>query len=185
MSYSFYSFQKIALIRLLGMDKYKEIISMFNDKSIDLSSKRFTKKFNGFYRVRRNEEWQKVYYDFFNKNRDNKEITFDEILDYMYHNTKGNMIEASFCSKMLATINPDMPIWDQYVLKSLNIKVEGNTKDDRLINTKEAYKKIINEVNSKLENKDIQQTIADFKSFFPELNFSDVKILDFILWNDR
>lgn len=185
MGYSFKSFQKTALIRLLGMDKYKNIISMFNDKSIDLSSKKFTKSFNSFYRVRRNEEWQKIYYNYFNMNRDNKNLTFDEILDYMYYHTRGNMIEASFCSKMLATVNPNMPIWDQYVLKNLDIKVEGNTKEERLTKTKEAYKRIIDEVNSKLENEEIQQTISDFRAFFPELQFSDVKILDFILWNER
>ena len=185
MSYSFKKFQKTALIRLLGMDKYKEIITMFNDKNTDLSTKKFTKCFNGFYRVRRNDKWQKVYYDFFNKNRNNKNITFDEILDYMFNNTENNMIEASFCSKMLATINPNMPIWDQYVLRNLNIKVDGNTKEEKLIKTKEAYKKIIEEVNNKLKEKDIQESIADFRKFFPELEFSDVKILDFILWNDR
>ena len=185
MSHIFKEFQKNALTRLLGMDKYKKIITMFNDKDTDLSSRKFTKCFNGFYRVRRNKEWQKVYYDYFNKNRNNKNITFDEILDYMYNNTEDNMIEASFSSKMLSTINPNMPIWDQYVLKNLNIKVGGITKEEKLIKTKEAYKKIIGEVNTKLEDKDIQQAIADFRDFFPELNFTDVKILDFILWNNR
>lgn len=182
-NYSFIKFQKTALMRLLGMDKYKEIISMFNDDSINLSSKEFTKCFNGFYRVRRNVEWQKIYYDYFNKNRKNMQITFDEIADYLYKKT-GN-IEASFSSKMLSTINPNMPIWDQYVLNNLNIKVDGHTKDEKLINTKEAYKKIIEEVNNKLKEKDIKESISDFRKFFPELNFSDVKILDFILWNDR
>ena len=180
---SFKEFQKIALIRSLGIDKYNEIIRMFNDKNVDLSSSKFTKCFNGFYRVRRDTKWQKVYYEYFNKNRNYKNITFDEILDYMYKNT-GN-IEASFSSKMLSTINPNMPIWDQYVLKNLDIRVDNGSKDERLKNTKIAYKKIIEDVDNKLKDKMIQNTIKEFREFFPELKLSDVKILDFILWNDR
>ena len=183
MEYSFKEFQKTALIRLLGMDKYKKIITMFNDKNIDLTSEKFTKKFNAFYRVRRNKEWQKVYYDYFNKNRNNKDITFDEILDYMYENTKDHMIEASFCSKMLSTIRPDMPIWDQYVLKNLNIKID-KTKDRRE-ETKKAYNKIVEDVKEKMKNPEIKQMIKEFKEFFPDLKFSDTKILDFVLWNER
>ena len=180
---NFKEFQKIALIRLLGMDKYDEIIRMFNDENVDLSSTKFTRCFNSFYRVRRDTKWQKLYYEYFNKNRNNKNITFDEILDYMYKKT-GN-IEASFSSKMLSTINPNMPIWDQYVLKNLNIRVGNRSKNERLKNTKIAYKKIIEDVDNKLKDKMIQNTIKEFRKFFPELKLTDVKILDYILWNDR
>ena len=181
---SFKEFQKEALIKFLGMDKYNRIIKMFNDGE-DLSAKEFTKLFNGFYRVRRDEKtWQKHYYQFFEKNRENKNISFDEILDYMYEKT-GN-IEASFSSKMLATINPDMPIWDKYVLNYYKIKVNETTnKEERITKTKEAYKKLIGEVKKKLADKETQKVIKEFREFFPELNFSDVKILDFLIWSDR
>lgn len=185
MTYSFKKFQKDALIRLMGMDKYNDIISMINDKSINLfTSPKFKQYFNSFYRVRRDLKWQSDYYKYFEKNKNNKKITFNEILDYMYKITNGN-IEASFCSKMLATINPNMPIWDQYVLKNLKIKVEGKTKEEKMKNTKLAYKKIVEDVNNKLKDDSIKNAIKEFREFFPEFNFSDVKILDFILWNNR
>lgn len=180
---SFKEFQKISLTKLLRMDMYEKIINMFNDNSVDLSSRKFTKCFNAFYRVRRNTKWQKVYYDYFNKNRNNKNITFEEILDYLYENT-GN-IEASFSSKMLATINPNMPIWDQYVLKNLNIKVDNGNKDEKLKYAKIAYEKIIDNVNAKLNDETTKKIIKEFRDFFPELHFTNAKILDFILWYDR
>lgn len=184
MNYSFKKFQKTALIRLLGMDKYESIIGFFNDRELNISKSRtFQKIFNSFYRIRRDSKWQEYYYSFFDENRKNKNITFDEILDYMYEKT-GN-IEASFCSKMLATINPDMPIWDQYVLKNLKIRVDGNTKEEKLKNTKLAYKRIVDDVNCKLKDENIKTAIKEFREFFPEFNFSDTKILDFILWNNR
>ena len=180
---NFKEFQRIGLTRWLGMDKYKNIISMFNDKNINLASKKFTKCFNGFYRVRKDNKRQKVYYKFFNKKRDNKDITFDEILEYLCKKT-GN-IEASFSSKMLSTINPNMPIWDKYILKNLNIKVKGNSRDEKLKNTKEAYKIIIKKVDEILKDKYTQQAISEFRTFFPDLDFSDTKILDFFLWNNH
>ncbi len=183
MDYSFKNFQKTALTRLLGMDKYKDILIMFNDKNINPTSSKFTKKFNAFYRVRRNEEWQKTYYNYFEKNRYNKNITFEEILRYLYKNT-GN-IEASFASKMLSTINPNMPIWDQYVLKNLNIKVDNIDKDERVEKTILAYQEIIDDVNERLKDKEIKKSIDEFRNFFPELEFSDTKILDFMMWNNR
>ena len=189
MNYSFKFFQKNALIRLMGIDKYIDIMNIIKDKNINIASKEnltsieFRKKFNSFYRIRRNMEWQNYYYDFFQKNKNNKNITFDEILDYMYK-SHTKTIEPSFCSKMLATINPNMPIWDSIVLKNLNIKIEENN-NNKLENIKDTYKKLIEEINKKLEDEDIKQTIKEFKDFFPELNLTDVKILDFILWSNR
>ncbi len=101
----------------------------------------------------------------------------------MYKKT-GN-IETSFCSKLLSTIKPNMPIWDQYVLVNLDLNVKGKTKEEKLKDTIAAYNKIIEIENNKLKQKDIQQAIKDFKEYFTEYNLSDIKILDYILWNSR
>jgi hypothetical protein len=149
---------------------------------VSLNNK-FQTAFNAFYRVRRNEKWRNIFYNYFEQIKNNKDITFDEILDYMYENT-GN-IEASFCSKLLSTINPNMPIWDQYVLKNLKLEVTGITKIDKLNDTKIIYNKIVDIENQKLNDKEIQKYINDFKEYFSEYNLSDIKILDYILWNNR
>lgn len=183
MNYSFKEFQRKSLHRLLGMDKYERIMQMMND-SKDLSTdKEFIKTFNAFYRVRRDKKWQDSFYKFFQENRNNKNLTFDEIIDYMFDET-GN-VEASFCSKMLATINPNMPIWDQYIIKNLKIKVEGNEKLERKESVKKAYRDIINEMNERLKRDDVKIAIKEFREFFPNTYFSDMKILDYLIWNER
>lgn len=180
--YDFKSFQKNAIIRFLALDKYSYIKK--NIYKCDISKdKDFQTSFNAFYRVRRDEKWRKIFYDYFEQIKNNKNITFDEILDYMFKKT-GN-IEASFCSKLLATINENMPIWDQYVLKNLNLEVKGTTKEEKLENTKVIYKSIIEIENDKLKIDDIQVAITEFRECFPEYNLSDIKILDYILWNSR
>ena len=182
MNYSFKIFQKNAVIRFLALDKYNYIKE--NIYKCDISKdNEFQKVFNAFYRVRRDEKWRKVFYTYFESIKDKKNITFEEIVSYMYKKT-GN-IEASFCSKLLSTINPNMPIWDQYVLANLYLYVKGKTKVEKLKDTIAVYNKIIEIENNKLKQKDIQQAIKDFKEYFPEYNLSDIKILDYILWNSR
>ena len=100
----------------MGLDKYIFIINQLKrtDVSKDLL---FQRTFNGFYIVRRNDAWRKVYYDYF-ENIKGESPTFSSIITHLYAHT-GN-IEPSFSSKMLATIFPEKPIWDQYVIKNLN-----------------------------------------------------------------
>lgn len=182
MNYSFKNFQKNAIIKFLALDKYNYIKENLYKSDISID-KEFQTRFNAFYRVRRDEKWRNIFYTYFEKIKSKKDITFDEILDYMYKKT-GN-IEASFCSKLLSTINPDMPIWDQYVLKNLDLNVEGNSKEEKLANTKKIYKTIIEIENNKLKEADIQKAIEDFRKYLPEYNLSNIKILDYILWNSR
>ena len=47
------------LARGLGLDRYAEIMH------VDPSSLSFQRLFNGYYRVRRNEEWRRYYYRLF------------------------------------------------------------------------------------------------------------------------
>lgn len=182
MDYSFGSFKKNAIIRFLGLETYNYLKE--NLYKCDISKdKEYQTKFNAFYRVRRDEKWREIFYTYFEDIKNNKTITFDELVSYMYEKT-GN-IEASFCSKLLSTINPNMPIWDQYVLANLGLKVEGNTKEEKLKNTVIIYNKILETENSKLKLPEIQQSIKDFKEYFAEYKLSDIKILDYLLWNSR
>lgn len=182
MDYSFKNFQKNAIIRFLALDKYNYIRKSINTCDVS-SDTEFQKTFNAFYRVRRDNEWRKIFYTYFESIKNQKDITFEEIVNNMFKKT-GN-IEASFCSKLLSIINPDMPIWDQFVLLYLELKVRGRTKEEKLKDTIRVYDQIIEEEKKKLKEKSIQQSIREFREFFSEYNLSDMKILDYILWNSR
>ena len=182
MKYSFKDFQKQAIIRFLALDKYNYIKSEIYNCNVS-TDKKFQTKFNAFYRVRRDEDWRKVFYDYFESIKNNKNIQFEDILKYLYDKT-GN-IEASFSSKLLSTINPDMPIWDQYVLKNLGLEVKGKDKKERFEDTIKKYYEIVEIENKKLQEVEIQKAIKDFKTYFIEYDLSDIKILDYILWNSR
>ena len=100
------------LARGLGLDRYADIIHR------DPASSAFQRAFNGYYRIRRNEEWRQHYYDLFVKAKVER-FSFEQIITELFRLT-GN-VEASFSSKMLATIDASKPIWDQYVLQNLGL----------------------------------------------------------------
>lgn len=182
MNYSFNNFKKTAIIRYLSLDKYKYLKEHLYKCDVS-SAKYYQKRFNAFYRVRRDEKWRTIFYNYFESIKNDKCIKFEDILLYLYDKT-GN-IEASFSSKMLATINPNMPIWDQYVLSNLDLEVKGNNKKEKLKNTIDIYYQIVKIEKDKLKDNEIQKAVTEFKEYFSEYNLSDIKILDYILWNSR
>lgn len=182
MNYNFKNFQKNAITRFLELDKYCYIKEKIYNCDISKDAN-FQTTFNAFYKVRRNKKWRGIFYEYFESIKNNKNIKFEEILEHIYKAT--GRIEASFSSKMLATINSNMPIWDQYVLKNLNLKVLGKTKKEKLDNTIKTYYEIVDIEREELKREDIKQLIKEFKQNFKEYEISDIKILDYILWNCR
>ena len=113
----------------LGLESYEEIMTCACQTNIETDVD-FQRTFNAFYRIRRNEEWRKVYYHLFEELKENTP-SFECIIRYMYEKT-GN-IEASFSSKMLATLCPQKPIWDRYVVENLGLKLEGKSKEEHTV----------------------------------------------------
>ena len=114
------------LINSLGLPKYAYLVNNLQTTDLtapdDKDSVKYRRIFNSFYQVRQNETWRKVYYDFFQDVKSNKDITFREVIDGLQNRLKDAGIksfEPSFASKMLATINPNKPIWDSRVLMAL------------------------------------------------------------------
>ena len=75
--------------------------------------------------------------------------TFDDILHSLYENT--GRIEVSFSSKMLATLHPNQPIWDKYVVHNLELTVPKKNIDGMV----DVYEKIVEWYEGYIrENKD-------------------------------
>ena len=166
----------------MGFDKYKQIMEMVRQTNVS-SDTDFQRTFNAFYRVRRNVEWRKAYYDLFEAAKDSNS-SFESIIRTMYETT-GN-IEASFSSKMLATINADMPIWDRYVVQNLCLNMKGRTKEDQLKCAVDLYGQMINWYDDFLQTENGRDCIVEFDRTLPGYVWmSDVKKIDFYLWSIR
>lgn len=166
----------------MGLDKYDEIMRQVNTVDVSRDAD-FQRQFNGFYIVRRNADWRKIYYELFETMK-TKPATFAIIIMKLFEKT-GN-IEASFSSKMLATLNPDKPIWDRYVVQNLGLRLTGKSKQEQLENAIELYSDIEKWYSNFLGTDDAKECLTVFDVTLPRYTWlSDVKKIDFFLWSIR
>ena len=168
--------------RSLGLDKYEMImrLAMSTDVSCDPG---FQRAFNAFYRIRRNVTWRKHYYGLFEQAKV-KHYGFADVIRVLFHET-GN-VECSFSSKMIATIDPNKPIWDQYVLQNLGLVLNGKTSHERVENAIGVYESIENWFAEYMQTEEALENITVFNRMLPSYAWlSDVKKIDFLLWSKR
>jgi hypothetical protein len=168
------------LANALGLDRYNDII-----KHEDSSSITFRRKFNAYFRVRRNPSWQKSFYSLFDTLWKSDKISFESIIRSLYEKT--GQVEPSFSSKMLHILNPEMPIWDQYVLKNLGFKTSlKGTPVEKIKESVDVYDSITKFYFDYLNSKVGKAFIKEFNLQLPKYShFSNIKKLDAILWKIR
>ena len=110
------------------------------------------------------------------------------------YTTKSKRVEASFTSKLLATVNPNIAVWDSNVLSHLdNVKVPYSLKDkdEQIKRTVDSYKNLINTINA-LKNNEGKMFIEVFdktlesvklESTYPLSKVTSTKKIDLVLWS--
>jgi len=168
----------------IGLKKYETIMKLFHATDVSRNLD-FQRTFNGFYRVKlKSKEFYQTFYEFLELNK-NKEISFQETIEHFFK--KFDRLESSFSSKILATINPNQPVWDSEVLKRLNLRSPGYnlSPETRFLRILETYNKICNWYDDFLKT-DVSKKMLDmFNQKIPNANITDVKKIDFILWQTR
>ena len=165
-----------------GLKKYLSIMNEFHN--VDVSNNlEFQRMYNGFYRLRqRTSDFYAEYYEYMEKNRD-RNLTYPEVLTHFYN--RFNRIEASFSSKLLATINPSMPVWDVYVLNNLGLKKPPYTSKNRLKETIALYEKICDWYAEFLKTDDAKFIINNFDNTYGDVKITEMKKVDLVLWQMR
>ncbi len=168
----------------VGLKKYVEIMDCF--QKVDVSKdKEFQRLYNHFYRVRqRKPEFYQMYYSYMEKMKgDSDTISFEDIFYYIQKET--NHCEVSFSSKLLATLNPNKPVWDKFVLENLGIKTIYPSADNREQKIVEAYNQICKWYKNFLVREESNLILEIFDKEFPNLNITDTKKIDLFLWQHR
>jgi len=166
----------------IALEKYNYI--MHNLRKTDVSSdKEFQKKYNGFYRMRqRQAQFYQLYYDYLEQTK-NTEISFEKTLKYF--DEKLSRIEASFSSKLVATIDPTKPVLDEFVLKNLGLSKPKNYSKNKIEQTIELYNQIEQTYKEFLLTNQGKDLLIEFDRFFPDSDLTDTKKLDLLLWQSR
>lgn len=164
-----------------GVEKYIEIMNLLHNCDVS-NNNEFQKMYNGFYRMRqRKKEFYQTYFYFLENNKSSHSLKFEDVLSFLY--ASFSRIEASFSSKLLATINPSMPIWDKNVMSNLSIKTPTYGCKNRFNKTIETYYTLNNWYKNYLDTDNAKRTIWVFDEIFPNNQISDTKKIDFALWS--
>ena len=87
---------------------------------------------------------------------------------------------------MLATIQPEKPIWDRYVVQNLNIQLTGTTKEEKLKNAIMLYAEMEKWYAHFFETEKGKECITEFDCVLPDYKgISPIKKVDSILWSIR
>jgi hypothetical protein len=84
----------------------------------------FQRRFNGFYGVRRNAAWRSQFYALFQAAKDwgdDPATVFRQALEALHART--GRVEASFVSKLVATLHPSAPVIDKLIRDFLAARV--------------------------------------------------------------
>ena len=143
---------------------------------------RYRTRFNHFYRVRRGQEWQDAFYGLLESKKGTR-VAFSEVLDALHRATK--RYEASFASKLLATIDPSMPVIDSVVLRNLDLRLPASNSKDRLAGICQLHSRLLSSFDEFLATDSGRYLVRRFREIYPEARISKIKMLDLVLWQTR
>lgn len=152
------------------------------DKSDLRSNPLYKRQFNHFYKVRRGKEWQDHFYSLLEAKK-GKRVCFSEVLDALYQAT--NRYEASFASKLLATVEPSMPVIDSIVFRNLNLRLPTTNSKDRAARICQLHTMLLAYFNEFLSMENGKYLVQRFRETYPDADITEVKMLDLVLWQTR
>lgn len=170
-----------------GLKTYKYLIDTVSGTDF-VASPSFRKVFNGYYKVRqRKTDWYDAYYKLMEEQK-TENRSFEEVLEEL---AVYKSVEVSFSSKLIATVDPAKPIWDQYVIHNLGLDMEwnryqGKNMDVRIKKANDIYNTICEWYHTFLNTKEGEMCVAVFNEAVPKYaDISDVKKIDFMLTSRR
>lgn len=178
-------------ITISHLERYCYLQTRLMDTDVS-SDEEYQRKFNGFYKMgRRGTEWYENYFGLLKDEKRNLCITFEQVLRSIYNEfTEKGRVEPSFASKLVATIRPDeMPIYDKYVRQNLDVRMPGQWKaaevrlEGCILKYAELEKEIKRLISEPIFTNELRPAFDRKRPAFAHI--SDVKKLDFLLWQHR
>ena len=142
------------------------------------------RKFNGFYRVRRSLEWRTAFFALMDRAH-REQLAFHTILDLLRAAT--NRYEASFASKLFATLNPSAPVIDSVVLKNVGLRIPPVSVTNRASGILKLHNELARLFAEFLPTPSGKDLVQKFDAAYPTAAavVTPEKKLDFVLWQSR
>jgi hypothetical protein len=146
------------------------------------TDREFQRLFTVFYRVRRSSEWLKEFFALMEKSK-NGGTNFSEALQAIHRST--HRIEASFASKLVATLDPSKPVIDKFVLRCFKLRLPNWGSEDREENTIEVYRQLRLKYDDLMTSPGGVKIRNMFDERYPNANITYIKKIDLVLWQIR
>lgn len=108
----------------------------------------YRRRFNGYYRLQRQSQaWYNAFYGYFSEVRELLNVpgaqlpTYADVLQEL-HNRCGR-VEASFASKLLATLDPNRVVLDRIVLRRAQLALPARNIENRQAATVHVYEALV------------------------------------------
>ena len=165
-----------------GLEKYLWIQHQASLGPSRIADPDFQRCFNGFYKVRRNAEWRNGYFELL-ASKLQSGISFRDALKSILDLTCRH--EASFVSKLVATINAAKPVIDSWVLENVGLKLPAAHDPNRFLGICDVYASLELEFKTFLASELGRYLVAQFQGHYPDADVTEVKMLDLVLWQTR
>lgn len=142
----------------------------------------FRRRYNRFYRVRRGSDWQNAFYNLMARAK-SEQLDFRAVLLALHDTT--NRYEASFASKLVATLDPSKPVIDAFVLQNVGLRLPVPALPDRFERICDVYGELISIFSKFLSGESGRYLITAFRRVHPNSKITKVKMLDLVLWKTR
>ena len=144
----------------------------------------YQRRFNALYGVRRDAQWRNSYFTLLEARKSQSAVGFLSVLTAIRDAT--GRVEASFASKLVATIDPTRAIYDSIVRRNLGLPQRSIGSSSRIDALCRDYDVIQKALEQMVTSGEFQPLRARFDATFPEFaHFTDLKVLDLMIWQMR
>ena len=142
----------------------------------------FQRRYNAFYRVRRSRDWRTHYFSMMESHK-SQDAVFADALHQLRRCT--GRIEASFASKLIATLNPRKPVIDKFVLGNLGLRLPYYSAKRREERTVGVYDDLCGAYEVFMGTPEAHRICGRFAEVYPWADVTDLKKVDLVLWQTR
>lgn len=169
--------------RRRDLERYQFLVTAVRDRDVSGCAE-YQRTFNGLYMVRRNAAWRSAFYRLLEAQKAASAVHFPTILDGLFSAT--GRVEASFASKLAATLDPTLPIYDSIVRENLALPLRAGSPEQKIAALCGDYTTIQTAYAEMISSSPFERLTAAFDSAFPEFStFTRIKKLDFMIWQTR
>lgn len=166
----------------LGLRKYEWLQRELFRRNVARDPE-YQTRFATYYRVRRGSGWRQAFFDLLEHGKTIPPSLSDALLA-VYEAT--GRVEASFASKLVATIDPSKPVIDSVVLRNLGLRLPNCMEVAlRIEGVAELYQRMAYLFAEFLKTGTGRYLVTQFNASYPGTSLTEVKMLDLVLWQTR